>query len=403
MTAIDTSTWLSNDHFWSDEYDQLFPTYSNNGTGDWTLSESRLRNSQGAGTSTYHGWRAGIPVGRLNDWFQYAEGFSVRPPQHITWQGPQNQHIHLNPVIRGLRVYTTTSGGNRVPTGVVGLEMNHYAMSSTTNYAFPNFNSAQYEIDLYAYNSNDTDKYIRITNFPITTTGYGSTIVFSTSDNLVSWIFRGGTGTTRVKRATVTHNTNWELVGWDVNEVANYTGRLIFAYRIHSAVTPYTISNNVTFNQVILNPGVYNAVPNIPLAVQQDTYTITFAGGGALSVSGAVPGVSLEGGGTTRFGEISSAMLSTQEPLRGNEVVRLSGGGELRIRDASTTLEGGGTFRITGTGNLDGSPVLYILEGHSTASFEGNGSLSVNGVDPGSDLTTGRGFIPVIVHYLMRR
>ena len=394
MTAIDTTTWVDNATIHQNTTSAL-NVYVNNGTDQYTLNESTIRQFVGNSRERTCGIRV---VNHPNT--TAGSGKSVRPPQRFTRALTGGGHVHFVPNVESIRLYgAIQEGGSGIatPTGVIGIGIETLRLSSVApENSFPTANDAEIEIDIAIFDKEDSNKYAILLNYPISTTGLGA-VWDSNQSGSVLW--RGALGVSLFDRSYIFHNTQsgaWLFNDWSLNEMWNDTGRWIVSYRLHDVVAPYSIANEVNTG-VAINPGVYASVPGIELSVGGSN-TITFAGGGEIEASGAPQSVSIVGGGTVTFSESALAMLQQDPSLRGISTLYFSGGGELTLGTERVLLEGGSTVSMVGTGNLDGSPVLVLIRGTGTSTFEGTGSLSLDGYDPGYEDGDGSGFIPVIAY-----
>ena len=392
MTAIDTTTWVDNSDIHQNTTSAL-NIYVNNGTDQYTLNETTVRQF----ASNHRERSCGIRV--INSPNTTAgTGKSVRPPQRITRALTGGGHVHFIPNLELVRLYGAIqegSSGIPTPTGVIGIGIETLRLSSvadTTN--FPNANDAELEIDIWIYDKDANDKVAYLLNYPISTTGLGTTWdPFSSS----SVLWRGALGVSKFDRSYIVHNTQsgaWEFSNWSLNEMWNDTGRWIINYRIHDAVAPYTFANSVASSAVGINAGVYASVPGIDLSIG-DTNTLTLSAGGVLAASGATQTASVVGGGGVTFGE-ALAMLTQTPGLRGVNALSLVGGGELSRRDAATTLEGTSTIRLDGGGALGSGSTSVQISGGNT--IEGLSFEVVSAVL--GEITGGpRGFVPTVAYW----
>ena len=412
MATINTTNWLRNNELFSQNNADL-TSFATNITNGWTLA----RSASPIESPNFKYFRTGMPIANISSWHLYGNGESVRPPQHITWTGVQGQHIHMTPVINGIRVYRDESGES--PTGVLGINMTHWAQSTTSNYAFPNFNDAEYELDLYIYFPSNDANYIRILNYPINTLGFGSTIVLSGITYNV--LRRNGIGNGRIQQQQITHNVAQNLQSYqggtsegnpfNVNTLYEHNSDIVIAYRIHSAATPYQISHNVPFNQELVNSGIYTynepeahsidvsgqnirlldnlVFQHVPhttahtLQVLGNIYmrpgTINLSVQGAIELRTALERITL---GLNHYRPTDIAVVGHRVAIN-DGLVRIRDGGvqinddsEIRITNASVNLEDGLVYEINGE------------------QFRDNESISDR---------VGRGFVPVVVKMLWSR
>ena len=411
MATIQTENWLDNDHLHGEHTGEL-QNYVTNVLDAWTLTNTLSRNAQGSGSDThgYYGWRGGIPISNGSGWFGVAEGHSVRPPQHITWTANSGQHVHLAPVVRGVRLYHDSEALTPSPTGVVGLEMYHWASSISPNFAFPNFNDASYEVDVYIYPKNDDGRFCRITNFPINTTGFGSTIVFNTTGGTNSQLRRGSIGTGYTWDIGITHNASpsqVSFVGWSLGQMFNYSGELVIAYRIHSAVTPYVISNNVPFNQNLLNAGIYGVSEPNDTPIEITGQTIHLGGSVVVTHNQATNDYSIHPTGGITLSSLPSNIqfnknVTLRTPLQRIQLpagdLRLPVGHSVAITGESITLQDGG-LHIAGRSDIRVLGASVNLQDYLV--YEING-VQYRDTNSGPGVGGGDGFIPVITTRLWR-
>ena len=205
--TIDTSNWVFHDNL-DDLTNAALTTYATNNTNFYTLLETENATFAGEtqegeqGTGNFNRYRryrwdmAQVPFLRSNipthgesdfvTYNGYSHGKSVRPYQGLQWTGPAGQHIHMMPTIDNISLeWTRRASDSEYILGGTGRRMNiqfgmqFWYSSLTNNYAFPNFNDAAPEFDIYIWNADNLDNWIRVENYPITTTGAPATIVLA--------------------------------------------------------------------------------------------------------------------------------------------------------------------------------------------------------------------------------
>ena len=396
MTAIDTTTWLSNSNIHQNTTSAL-NQYVNNGTNQYTLNETTARQFVGNHRERSCGIRV---INHPNT--TAGTGKSVRPPQRFTRALTGGGHVHFVPNVELIRLYgSINEGGSGIatPTGVIGVGIETLRLSSVApENDFPTANDAEIEIDIAIFDKEDSSKYAVLTNYPISTTGLGTSW---TTSNSGSVLWRGALGVSLFDRSYIVHNTQsgaWLFHDWSLNEMWNDTGRWIVSYRLHDVVAPYSIANEVNTG-VAINPGVYASVPDIDLSVGGSN-TLTLSGGGEIEASGATQTASVVGGGTLSFSE-ELAMLRQDPALRGlGNLLQLSGGGEIQARDASVSLEGVARLRLDGGGSLGSASTQVMLSGGNT--IEGLSIELVSGVLGNILGNEPRGFIPTVIYWYRR-
>ena len=392
---IDTSMWLSNATIHSNTTSAL-NTYVNNGLNQYTLNETTARVNVG----NHRERTCGIKVINSPN-TSLATGKSVRPPQRFTRGLTGGGHIHFIPNVETIRLYGAIqegSSGIPTPTGVIGIGIETLRLSSVNDTTgFPNGNDAELEIDVIIHDKEDTTKYAFLLDYPISNTGLGTNWdAFSAQ----SVLWRGALGVSRFDRTYLFHNTQsnaWHFINWSLNEMWHDTSSWIVSYRIHSAVAPYSITNSVSNTANQLNPGVYEAISGVELAVD-GINTILLSGGGVITASEPIVGVSLEGGGSVSFAN-DRIYLDQTPGLEGSATFRLSGGGSLLVGEAVVALQGVDALRLDGGGSITQNTGAIQLSGGNTLEglgFDDIGRLIVDG------FTQGSGFVPTVIYWRRR-
>lgn len=306
MAVIDTTNWVYNRTL-DDINTTALQAYAGNVNNAYTLVESSSEefvsndfdsSNQGSGNFNPHyanryrfDWKPLLRTptetssGALFSYDSSSKGKSVRPPQHLTWESAGGHHIHMIPVIRQLNVrYVKSPLQNSLWWAEPQLVMDFYYASTTTEFAFPNFNDAGFEIDCSIFRADDDTKWIEIENFPIGTTGAPSTVVINTSDPQDNVLRRDTFGVARIKGYGTTHIPGSNEIsgsnsdfhgerrdvfggGFNVAFPANRPNKLVIAYRIHSQAAPYTRINVPRISNPInqLNPGIYHNNPSFDI------------------------------------------------------------------------------------------------------------------------------------------
>ena len=296
-TTIDTSGWLLHDNLRQLPGNEL-ATFANNNINNYTLVESEPRtfvssryvglgNSDGTLRTggdyridelTYRYDCAQIPFLRSlvptfgeTSLFTYetlSHGRGVRPYQGLTWTGPQGQHIHMTPTIDSIQVKERTVSRfsevqSRFIHGNPIFTFRFYYSSLTENYAFPNFNDAAPEFDIWVFESNNVENRWNIQDWPITTTGAGATIVFSTTAPSGSVMRRNSIGTGNMEVHGVNHIPSSSQIEGNPSLTS---GKLIIAVRMHSQTAPYVRVPNVPRitnpDMILLQQGPYGSGEN---------------------------------------------------------------------------------------------------------------------------------------------
>ena len=272
MAAIDTTNWVHHDNLRGLNNADL-NTFATNNTNFYCLFESEPASltSFSDGGDTVYGRRfdfAQVPflisnVPTQGESFQHSyssisHGKGVRPYQTMRWTNPQGQHVHCMPTVDSVQADYQNAN--------LKLHIRFYYSSLTSNYAFPNFNDASPELDIWLFDKDDPANYIRLVDFPISTTGAGSNIVFSTTAPSGSVLRRSGVGTGEMEVHGLTHIAPWQSLQyhgdfeWDQNTSQgeyqplyafgqhSNTGsrRLVVAVRWHSQVAPFSFDYNVS-------------------------------------------------------------------------------------------------------------------------------------------------------------
>ena len=296
MTAIDTSNWIHNDNL-SSISNSALDTFANNQIHSYTLLESSPGAYTTQGVAENHfglrydlaqvpSLRSNVPTFGQTSFVtrtSLAHGKSVRPYQHLTWTASTGQHIHCIPTLDNIQIELgqQLTGENRWFVGdgarppIVKLNFWFWYGSVTNNYAFPNFNAASPEFDIWIFNQANRNDYIKILNFPVSTTGAGSNIVFSTTAPSGNMLRRETYGVLEQQVHSITHipsASQYEVVG-DVNNVfgfrnivdghQNLINKYVVAVRMHSQTAPYVRSHNVSRQtnpvNILSQAGVYAA------------------------------------------------------------------------------------------------------------------------------------------------
>ena len=396
---IDTSMWLSNATIHSNTTSEL-NAYVNNGLSQYTLNETTSRQTEGNNRRR----ACGIKVINHNN-TQGGAGKSVRPPQRMTIPITGGGHAHFIPNVTELRLYGAVqegSSGIASPTGVIGIGIETLRLSSVApENSFPTGNDAEMEIDIVIYDQEDSTKYAFLTDYAISTTGLGAS--WATS-NTGSVLWRGALGVSSFDRSFIYHNTQsnaWHFVNWSLNEMWHDTSKWVIAYRIHSVVSPYFITNSVSTSANSLNAGIYAGVSGIDLAMSGSN-PLLLSGGGFITAIGAPPAIGLTGGSTLDLDNELIVFVQTPS-LEGSATLRISGGGELVTRDAMVELLGVDRLVTAGGGALGSDTNHVFLSGGNTIEglrLEDFGRLIRDGID---DLIgSGGGFIPTVIYWRRR-
>ena len=297
MTAtIDTSGWIHHDNLRSLDTSAL-NTFATNNINNYTLIESEPRtfvSSRYVGLGNSNGTlqvggdyrideltyrydcaqipflRSTVPTFGETDLFSYntlSHGRGVRPYQGMTWTGPQGQHIHCMPTIDSIQVKERTVSRfsevqSRFIHGNPIFAFRFFYSSLTNNYAFPNFNAAAPEFDIWVFEANNVENRYNILDWPITTTGAGSNIVFSTTAPSGSVMRRSGIGTGEMEVHGVNHIPSSSQIEGNPSLTS---GRLIIAVRLHSQTAPYVRDNVPRITnpaQILLQQGPYGSGEN---------------------------------------------------------------------------------------------------------------------------------------------
>ena len=396
MTMIDTSTWLTNSDIHQNTTSAL-NTYVNNGINQYTLVESSSRYTSGGNRERSCGIKV-INSPNTSSGF----GKSVRPPQRMTRALTGGGHVHFIPNLENIRLYGAVqegSSGIPSPTGVIGLGIETLRLSSvddTTN--FPNGNDAEMEIDVWIYDPEDDTKFAYLLNYPISNTGLGTNWDPFTAQSV---LWRGALGVSKFDRTFLYHNTQsgaWHFENWSLNEMWHDTSSWVINYRIHDVVSPYTITNNVSLSASFNNPGVYEAISGVELAVS-GINALLLAGGGQINAPDAPVGVFLAGGGALDFAN-DRILLDYTPYVVGSGSLRFAGGGELHVGAPVVRLLGVDALRLDAGGSISEDTGAILLSGGNTLEglgFDDIGSLIVDGFG-----SSGKGFIPTVIYWYRR-
>lgn len=263
---IDTSLWINQSGFWQ-QSTQVINAYATNVTNGYTMGETINGQQYGSNKlfSTGHSL-----INHPNQSIGY--GKSVRPPQRFSIDLTGGGHAHFVPDISQISVYgnSVNEGGesSTVPTGVIGIGIETYRLAGTQQITdAPTGNDAEMEIDIWIFDASNPTAYMKLENYPISTTGLGSN--YNPQYGTASIVWRGALGVTAWDRAYLTHNTQsnaWTYVGgWTLGHLFNETGKIVVAYRIHDVVAPYSITNNVpragNGADVLAQQGIYDNTP----------------------------------------------------------------------------------------------------------------------------------------------
>ena len=398
---VDTTTWLSNATIHNNTTSAL-NTYVNNGLNQFTTNETTSRANSGNHRERYLGIRV---INSPNT--TAGNGKSVRPPQRFTRGLDGGGHVHFIPNLETIRLYGAIqegSSGIPSPTGVIGLGIETLRLSSVNDTTgFPNGNDAEIEIDVCIFNTEDTEQRAYLVNYPIHNTGLGTNWDPFTAQSV---LWRGALGVSKFDRTYLFHNTQsnaWTFTGgMTLQSMWNMTGSWVVNYRIHDAVAPYSITNNVSQNILLsVNPGVYASVSGIDLAMSGSN-PLLLSGGGFITAIGAPPAIGLGGGSTLDLDNELIVFVQTPS-LEGSATLRIYGGGELVTRDAMVELLGVDRLVTAGGGALGSQSSAVFLSGGNTLEglrFEDLGRLIRDGID---DLIgSGRGFIPTVIYWYRR-
>ena len=392
MTMIDTSTWLTNSDIHQNTTSAL-NTYVNNGLNQWTLNETTSRSNVGNHRERTCGIRV---INSPNT--TSGSGKSVRPPQRMTRALTGGGHVHFIPNLELVRLYGAIqegSSGIPSPTGVIGIGIETLRLSSVADTtSFPNGNDAEMEIDIVITLEDDTTKSAILLDYPIHNTGLGTNWDPFTAQSV---LWRGALGVSKFDRTYLFHNTQsnaWTFNNWSLNEMWYDTGKWIISYRIHDVVAPYSITNNVALSTHQINPGVYEAISGVELAVS-GINALLLAGGGQINAPDAPVGVFLAGGGALDFAN-DRILLDYTPYVVGSGSLRFAGGGELHVGAPVVRLLGVDALRLDAGGSISENTGAILLSGGNTLEglgFTEIGKLIVDG------LTGGSGFIPVVAYW----
>lgn len=384
MTILDTTNWLLNDNLLGLSNSAL-RAYTNNLINGYTLVETENRTfvtTSGSGqnrTAEYRYDCAIVPA--LTSLVQLpsrftrstvAHGKSVRPPQHLSWSGPQGQHIHMSPCIDSVAVvyrsYNGDGSNNSWRYNALNFKFNirHWYGSLTRDYAFPNFNDAGYEMDIIIWRADNNLLHTSILNWPITTTGAPATVVLGLNTQTGPFARRESFGNLTTKAYSVnhipTHDNNF------VNVVGSLQGRdgryadgippqkLIIGYRIHSQSAPFTrynvprVSNP---NNIINQGGIYSAGEELEVS---PTDSLRIAGGPTTNLVQYVP-------------TAHQVNISDRVRLSGDVRVVFEDNEVLEVRPSDTIYIRSGTVPVdhdrSGINNFEVTPMDGIrLTGH---------------------------------------
>ena len=260
MTWIDTSGWVLHDNL-RELTTSALNTFATNNPNFYTLLETEESVYSTLGGEHRRADVAQCPFLIPNvptfgetspvTYHSLSHGKSVRPYQTMQWTGPQGQHIHCMPTIDSIKFYQNVNAP-------IGFNMRFYYSSLTNNYAFPNFNDASIEMDVILWWGLAEGHGIRILNWPISTTGAGSNVVFSTTAPSGSVLRRSGVGTGEMEVHGVEHiasNSQIETFG-DINTNFVDSGGFLYnfaadanwymAVRFHSPTAPFQLDYNVS-------------------------------------------------------------------------------------------------------------------------------------------------------------
>ena len=269
MAAIDTTNWVFHDNLRELNNADL-NTFATNNTNFYCLFETEGGALDGLQVDDIgYGRRydfAQVPflisnVPTQGESFQHSytsisHGKGVRPYQTMRWTNPQGQHVHCMPTVDSLAMYSLSEN--------LYLNLRFYYSSLTSNYAFPNFNDASPELDIWIFDKDDPANYMKIIDFPVSTTGAGSNIVFSTTAPSGSVLRRSGVGTGEMEVHGIQHVVSesqmqffgdWADPVGDTGYITpiapggpsgNAGQRVIVAVRWHSQVAPFSFDYNVS-------------------------------------------------------------------------------------------------------------------------------------------------------------
>ena len=314
-TTIDTSGWIIHDNLNNLETSAL-NTFAANNSNNYTLIETENNTFAGSGSWTAGGatgnnnsgqWREYrwdcaqipfirnlVPTDGQQSLFSYdtlSHGKGARPYQHLTWTHSSGAHIHMTPVIDSVtlrylnnpsrwgndyqpRLSADNSEFQENPASTLKILWRFFYSSLTNNLAFPNFNDASPEFDIHIFRADDVTKRLSITDWPISTTGAGSNIVFSTTAPSGSVMRRTGVGTGEMQAHSIFHipsntqltNSQSEWNGLWGNPDLLRPDKLILAIRLHSQTAPYVRVPNVprivNLDQILLQQGPYGSGEN---------------------------------------------------------------------------------------------------------------------------------------------
>ena len=284
--TIDTSNWIRTDALYQLPTSQL-QAFVDNGVNSYTLVESSSGSLSGT-TTTGTDAEGRDYTQTKTTWFTGNMPFSgsahldtslfsnsaytggnrvVRPCQHVTWTAAGGQHIHCHYDIRELDLFTRLfHDGSPGEVTTLRFRLACWYSSVSTNYSFPNFNDASVEMDIWLINKANPAQWFYIPNFPISTTGAPSTIVFAsgspantTTGNV---LYRGSIGTsqrrgyslfhvpshTQISNESGVHESAWAGLS-SIPITSNglpLVQRWILGYRLHSPTTPYVVAHNVS-------------------------------------------------------------------------------------------------------------------------------------------------------------
>lgn len=358
MTIIDTSSWPLNDNLGNFNNASL-QAYTNNLQQGYTLIESETNTfagTSGSGgfnpfyneyrwdTAIVPGVGGNIPTPGLFNRNTLAHGKSVRPPQNLSWEASGGQHIHMSPEIDSVTVgYNNNSQiANNYQPSWIRFNLRHWYGSLTQNFSFPNFNDAQYEIDIHIWQSADDTSRISILNWPIATTGAPSTIVFGALSKARNFLRRGSFGVTEFIGYSINHvpsssqitgnlvDVFGTLGGGQIQPGAPQPGKIVIGYRIHSQAAPFTRVNvpRITNPDMILaQTGIYSTgedfterpTDNIQLG---DSISVNFVESVPESHSvSLLDGVSLSGVVTTNVESHDAHSVTLSDTIRMGDTV----------------------------------------------------------------------------------
>ena len=382
---IDTTNWVTDSTFWQ-QGTQAINSYVNNITNAYTMNET-TNGSVSFANRVFTGGH------RVVDHPNQTSGFgkSVRPPQRFSIALTGGGHAHIIPDLTQVIVYgnSVNEGGetSHVPTGVIGFGIETYRFAGTQQRDnTPTGNDAEMEIDVWIFDASNPTAYMKLENYPISTTGLGAN--YNPQYGTASVMWRGALGVSAWDRTYLTHNTQsnaWTYVGgWTLGHLFNETGRLVIAYRIHEVVAPYEITNNVvrqnSGTDVLSQQGIYAASTGMEHALEPRGSTIRLAGSPHLSF--------VDGSGTNH------ALVPHGSPIRLSEDNEpLFTTGTRHVVEPVGALGVGPSTSVQFSGTVQLSPVGAIGVG------PGRGRLTVNETRVpigGGESSGGGGFIPVV-------